>query len=210
MALGADREILERFFVQISGSLGDTSGGGCVYRELFESPHERRAIEAERRMFVSHLFEDSLRFAGTKMIRRILGLAHVEELESIADRKVRALCELDALEFARKLVLEASSFGNVTGHCGGASNPRKSMKIDGRHYRTIWSEGESVFVIDQTKLPHQFEVVAMASGRRCRSGDTVDGGPRRTADRSRGSVWDRVRDEGRPFGSVPSNCPTIS
>jgi methylthioribose-1-phosphate isomerase len=34
------------------------------------------------------------------------------------------------------------------------------MKIEGKHYRTIWSEGESVFVIDQTKLPHKFEVVA--------------------------------------------------
>ena len=32
------------------------------------------------------------------------------------------------------------------------------MKIEGNHYRTIWSDGESVFVIDQTKLPHKFEV----------------------------------------------------
>ena len=47
------------------------------------------------------------------MIRRILGLAHVEELESIAERKVRAVCELHALALARKLVLEASSFGQV-------------------------------------------------------------------------------------------------
>ena len=31
------------------------------------------------------LFEDTLGFAGAKMIRRILGLAHVEDLESIAD-----------------------------------------------------------------------------------------------------------------------------
>jgi methylthioribose-1-phosphate isomerase len=34
------------------------------------------------------------------------------------------------------------------------------MKIEGQHYRTIWSEGETVLVIDQTKLPHQFAVVA--------------------------------------------------
>jgi methylthioribose-1-phosphate isomerase len=33
------------------------------------------------------------------------------------------------------------------------------MKIEGQHYRTIWSEGETVLVIDQTKLPHQFAVV---------------------------------------------------
>jgi 5-methylthioribose kinase len=88
--------------------LGDAFTGS-----LFDSPPELRAIEAERQRFVSHLFEDSLRFAGTKMIRRILGLAHVEELESIADRQVRAVCELQALALARKLVLEASSFANV-------------------------------------------------------------------------------------------------
>jgi methylthioribose-1-phosphate isomerase len=34
------------------------------------------------------------------------------------------------------------------------------MNIEGKHYRTIWSDGESVFVIDQTKLPHKFDVVA--------------------------------------------------
>jgi 5-methylthioribose kinase len=88
--------------------LGDAFSG-----MLFETPDERRAIEAERHRFVSHLFEDSLRFAGTKMIRRILGLAHVEDLESIKNRRVRAACELEALALARKLVLEAPSFGRI-------------------------------------------------------------------------------------------------
>ena len=32
------------------------------------------------------------------------------------------------------------------------------MKVEDKHYRTIWSEGESVLVIDQRKLPHQFEI----------------------------------------------------
>jgi methylthioribose-1-phosphate isomerase len=32
------------------------------------------------------------------------------------------------------------------------------MKIDGRHYRTIWPEDGAVTVIDQTKLPFAFEV----------------------------------------------------
>jgi 5-methylthioribose kinase len=80
---------------------------------LFNSPDERRAMEAERHQFVANLFEDSLRFAGTKMIRRILGLAHVEDLESIGNQRLRALCEMNALTLARKLVLEASSFGHV-------------------------------------------------------------------------------------------------
>jgi 5-methylthioribose kinase len=87
--------------------------GDAFTGALFDSSHECRAIEAERRRFVSNLFEDSLRFAGAKMIRRILGLAHVEDLESIGNRRVRARCELDALALARKLILDASSFGQV-------------------------------------------------------------------------------------------------
>ncbi|HEX2448528.1 MAG TPA: S-methyl-5-thioribose-1-phosphate isomerase [Methyloceanibacter sp.] len=37
------------------------------------------------------------------------------------------------------------------------------MKINGKHYRTIWlnQDGKSVDIIDQTKLPHQFETVTL-------------------------------------------------
>jgi 5-methylthioribose kinase len=98
-----------RFLVLWAASpVGDAFSG-----TLFDSPDERRAIEAERHRFLSNLFEDSLRFAGTKMIRRILGLAHVEDLESIGDRRIRAVCELNSLALARKLVLDASSFRQV-------------------------------------------------------------------------------------------------
>ena len=39
------------------------------------------------------------------------------------------------------------------------------MKIDGKHYRTIWlgDDGWSVETIDQTKLPHRFETIRLAT-----------------------------------------------
>src|SRR3546814_12366185 len=39
------------------------------------------------------------------------------------------------------------------------------MKVDGTHYRSIWlsDDGWSVGVIDQTKLPHRFETIRLAS-----------------------------------------------
>jgi methylthioribose-1-phosphate isomerase len=39
------------------------------------------------------------------------------------------------------------------------------MKVNGKHYRTIWlgSDGASVEIIDQTKLPHAFETVTLKS-----------------------------------------------
>jgi 5-methylthioribose kinase len=110
-------ELIERFWNGFSSrflALWATHPVGDAFAgSLFDAPEERWEIEAERQRFISRLFEDSLRFAGTKMIRRILGLAHVEELESIGNKQIRALCELNALELARKLVLEASSFGQV-------------------------------------------------------------------------------------------------
>ena len=32
------------------------------------------------------------------------------------------------------------------------------MKIEGKEYRTIWYDGNVVKIIDQTKLPHQFNI----------------------------------------------------
>jgi 5-methylthioribose kinase len=87
--------------------------GDAFTGALFDSVDAISAMETERLRFVADLFEDSLRFAGAKMIRRILGLAHVEELESIENPGVRATCEKNALNLARKLVLEASSFGQI-------------------------------------------------------------------------------------------------
>jgi 5-methylthioribose kinase len=87
--------------------------GDAFTGTLFNSPDERGALEIERHRFVANLFADSLRFAGAKMIRRILGLAHVEDLESIENRQVRAGCELNSLALARRLVLDASAFRDV-------------------------------------------------------------------------------------------------
>jgi 5-methylthioribose kinase len=101
--------------------------GDAFTGTLFDSVDARRAIEAERHRFVANLFADSLRFAGTKMIRRILGLAHVEELESIEDHRIRATCELEALALARRLVLDASSFGQVNLVTAAARSTRENQ-----------------------------------------------------------------------------------
>jgi methylthioribose-1-phosphate isomerase len=42
------------------------------------------------------------------------------------------------------------------------------MKINGKHYRTIWTRGaEAVEVIDQTRLPHQFATQILDSAEEC-------------------------------------------
>jgi 5-methylthioribose kinase len=59
------------------------------------------------------LFADTLGFAAAKMIRRILGLAHVLDLESIKDPDRRARCERRALCLARALMVERGRFGSI-------------------------------------------------------------------------------------------------
>ena len=87
--------------------------GEAYMADLVASPQDEAAMEAERTRFMRQLFEDSLAFGGLKMIRRILGLAHVEDLERIADPALRAVCERKALLIGRELVLGAASFADI-------------------------------------------------------------------------------------------------
>jgi 5-methylthioribose kinase len=47
-----------------------------------------------------------LGFAGVEMVRRLIGVAHVEDFLSIEDVGLRGKCEGRALEFAQVLLLE--------------------------------------------------------------------------------------------------------
>ncbi len=87
--------------------------GEAYVAGLVASPQDEAAMEAERARFMRKLFEESLAFGGLKMIRRILGLAHVEDLESIADPAKRAVCERKALAIGRELVLGGAAFSGI-------------------------------------------------------------------------------------------------
>ena len=85
--------------------------------ELFTDPQGAVAFAAEKQRFMRSLFADTVSFAGIKMIRRVLGLAHTEDLESIKDPAVRASCERKVLNLARRLILDAdklTGIGDVT------------------------------------------------------------------------------------------------
>lgn len=56
---------------------------------------------------ISEVWLDTLRLAGVEIIRRTIGLAHVADFESIQDRTKKTAAEKKALEFAKKLLLDA-------------------------------------------------------------------------------------------------------
>ncbi|CAL8462461.1 g1994 [Coccomyxa elongata] len=76
-----------------------------------EAPAGPASLQAVQEDFFQGLLPDVLGFAGAVIIRRILGIAHVVDYENIQDADSRAAAERQSLQFARRLLVETSSFG---------------------------------------------------------------------------------------------------
>jgi len=87
--------------------------GGAYPASLFPSEDDRAAMEKQRARFLRALFEDALGFAGAKMIRRIVVLADVEDLDAIGEPERRARREAKALRLARELMQGARGFASL-------------------------------------------------------------------------------------------------
>ncbi|KAF9621977.1 hypothetical protein IFM89_029197 [Coptis chinensis] len=86
-------------------------GSGEAYLSAVYNSSELLLLVQQR--YMKNLFHDSLGFGAAKMIRRIVGVAHVEDFESIHDDSKRAYCEHRALEFARLLLKERRGFQSI-------------------------------------------------------------------------------------------------
>lgn len=89
-------------------------GSDGVYpKALFTGTGSGQALAQERQHYLDRLFVDSLGFAGAEIFRRILGLAHNADFETIEDLAVRARCERRALALASHLMLRPADFGSI-------------------------------------------------------------------------------------------------
>ncbi|KAK9176711.1 hypothetical protein WN944_028730 [Citrus x changshan-huyou] len=87
-------------------------GSGEAYLpEIYNKPELQQLVQEK---FMKDLFHDTLGFGAAKMIRRIVGVAHVEDFESIKDDSKRATCERQALELAKLLLKERRNFQAIT------------------------------------------------------------------------------------------------
>jgi len=83
-----------------------TERDGILYqRALFENQGDVLGAEQALDHVLSTLWTDLLGFAGIEIHRRILGLAHNADFETIADEDLRAACEARALSFGRHLAV---------------------------------------------------------------------------------------------------------
>jgi 5-methylthioribose kinase len=101
--------VLHATFVATFRKLWSAAAGHEGYQgEIYHAGVFHGAFLAQAQdTYLAALLRDSLGFAGMKMIRRVVGIAHVEDLEAIPDADQRSLCEKRALTFARGLVVDS-------------------------------------------------------------------------------------------------------
>ncbi|WOL19096.1 hypothetical protein Cni_G27893 [Canna indica] len=84
--------------------------GEAYLADIYNTPELRLLVQKK---YMTDLFHDSLGFGAAKMIRRIVGIAHVEDFESIVDESKRASCERRALDCAKTLLKERRRFETI-------------------------------------------------------------------------------------------------
>lgn len=84
--------------------------GMAFKRELLG---DSNALKLAQDDFMATMLTDTLGFAGMKMLRRVVGIAHVEDLDSIEDADVRSKCERHALEVAKVFIKSASTITSI-------------------------------------------------------------------------------------------------
>ena len=91
----------------------ENPAGDVFPKAMFASTADAAALESARSAFVDTLFDDMLGFGACKMIRRILGFAHVLDLDGIENADLRADCERAALGMAAALLREPDRFKTI-------------------------------------------------------------------------------------------------
>ncbi|MBD0417068.1 S-methyl-5-thioribose kinase [Oryzicola mucosus] len=83
-----------------------TERKGILYQaSLFEDRNDPLASEQALNIVIDDIWREMLGFAGIEIHRRILGLAHNADFETIADPDRRAPCESKALKLGRHLAV---------------------------------------------------------------------------------------------------------
>ena len=87
---------------------------GILYqRSLFEDQGDMLGSEQALDLVLHGIWADMLGFAGVEMHRRILGLAHNADFESIENADLRARCEMKALKLGRHLAVNRQQIYSI-------------------------------------------------------------------------------------------------
>ena len=91
-----------------------TERTGMLYaRSLFEDRSDALGAEQALDRVLHDLWQDLLGFAGVEAHRRILGLAHNADFETIENEAKRAVCEAKALRFGRHIAVNRRTIHSI-------------------------------------------------------------------------------------------------
>ena len=105
--------IWETFRAEFS-ALWRSERKGILYQaSLFENRGDPLGAEQALTIVLDDIWREMLGFAGVEMHRRILGLAHNADFETIADPDRRAVCESKALKLGRHLAVNRERISSL-------------------------------------------------------------------------------------------------
>ncbi|MGX9146095.1 S-methyl-5-thioribose kinase [Mesorhizobium sp. 128a] len=111
--LGVTNETWSVFRAEFS-HLWRTERTGMLYQKsLFEDQGDILASEQALDHVLDQIWADLLGFAGIEVHRRILGLAHNADFETIEDEDLRASCEAKALKFGRHIAVNRRQIHSI-------------------------------------------------------------------------------------------------
>ncbi|VAW12380.1 5-methylthioribose kinase [hydrothermal vent metagenome] len=106
-------EIHDVFTVEFSRLWREERTGILYPKSLYEDQGHAIASEQALGHRLNAIWRDCLGFAGIEMHRRILGLAHNADFETIENENLRAECEARALVLGRQLVINRGRLNSM-------------------------------------------------------------------------------------------------
>ena len=74
----------------------------------------KNIIKTEQKNYLQNIYNDSIGFAGAKIIRRIFGFAHNIDFDWIKDDKIRATCENKCANLGIRMQINPSKFKDIS------------------------------------------------------------------------------------------------
>ncbi len=110
---GTVEQVWHGFHDRFLGLWRSAHAGDAYPEALFAGAGGAESLRIAQKEYMRRIFEDTLRFAGTTIIRATLGRRHVADFEQIEDRERRAACERPAVLLARELIKDAHYVSDI-------------------------------------------------------------------------------------------------
>jgi 5-methylthioribose kinase len=104
-------ELMDKFASKFEAML--LGGGGAMYENGYWKNTDESGKKILAQKVVRDILSESVGFAGCKMARRQLGVAHILEIDGVEDDWLRAQVETKVLKIAREMVVRYGEIDSV-------------------------------------------------------------------------------------------------